>query len=152
MIRVPHPPVISDCRSAFSRLPSGTAPTRWYTKSAAGEERNVLPIHVSHGKQPFVCSEKSKFAEFTNNSGECEIIFHLSGQSAEEVDSIEITPTDVKTMAIWVLGRCSRLGKGGMVTKGLAKTINSMNDARSKVFPDPALRKMIVIQSHSLCC
>ena len=152
MTRDPNPPIISDCRSAFSKLPGGTAPTRWYTKPAAGEERNVLPIHVSSGKRSLVCSEKSRIAKLTNNSGECEIIFHLSGQSAEAVDSIEIVPTDIKAMAIWVLGRCGPLGKGGMVTKGLAKTINAMNDARSKLFPDPALRTMIVIPSHSPCC
>ena len=49
----------------------------------------------------------------------------------------------MKEMAAWVLARCCSAGKGGMVTKGLGNTIDSITDTSSKFFPDPALRKMV---------
>lgn len=48
--RYPTPPNLADCREAFNFLPSGTIPTLWYTKPAAGEQRNVLPLEVHHGQ------------------------------------------------------------------------------------------------------
>ena len=46
----PTPPFLSDCRTAFTYLPSGTVPTLWYNKPTAGEERKVLPLAVHHGE------------------------------------------------------------------------------------------------------
>lgn len=115
----PSPPLLSDCQIAFKNLPSGTAPTAWYTQPAAGEERNVLPLEVYHGT--------------------CDIIFHTSGQSAQSQDPVWIVPNDIKAMAAWVLARCVSGGKGGMVTKGLENTIDPITNSDSKIFPDPAL-------------
>ena len=82
------------------------------------------------------------------HSGDCEIHFHVSGQSFDKVESVEIVPNDIKSMAGWVIGHCASSGKGGMVTKGLKKTIDAMNDASSKVFPDPPLRKWSSSRHH----
>ena len=86
--------------------------------------------------------------KFENISGNCEIHFHLSGQSYDKVESVVILPTDIRQMAAWVIGHCGSTGNGGMVTKGLKKTIDAMNDGRSKMFPDPPLRKIGRLPPH----
>ena len=79
--------------------------------------------------------------------GHCEIHFHLSGQSFDKVESVEIVPNDIRSMAEWVFGHCVSNGQGGMVTKGLKKTMDAMNDGNVKMFPDPPLRELVVYAS-----
>ena len=58
-----------------------------------------------------------------------------------------IVPDDIRSMAAWVFGHCGSTGKGGMVTSGLKRTIDAMNDPSNKVFPDPPLRESFVFPS-----
>lgn len=115
----PDSPKYDDCQSAWIKIPGGTTPIPWYTESAPGQERNVLPLKVSHGT--------------------CEIIFHTSGQSAETVDPTFVVPDDIRGMAAHVLDKCGRSNKGGMVTKGLGKTVDAMLDTSVTRFPNPPL-------------
>ena len=69
----------------------------------------------------------------------------MSGQSAEDLEFVSIMPSDIRDMATWVVGNCGREGKGGMITKGIKKTMDSMNDGSSRRFPDPALRKTVLL-------
>ena len=75
----------------------------------------------------------------------------MSGQSAEDLEFVYIMPSDIRDMARWVVGNCAKEGKGGMITKGIKKTMDSMNDGSSRRFPDPALRKT-VLPIHYICC
>lgn len=73
-------------------------------------------------------------------------MFHVSGQSADRVEYFDIVPNDVITMVGQVMSGCvSGRGNGGMVTKNLRKTTDALGGSGEyKLFPDPALRKMVV--------
>lgn len=49
----------------------------------------------------------------------------------------------MKEMAAWVLRRCVSTGRGGMVTKGLGNTLNSLTGHDGEIFPEPPLRKIV---------
>ena len=53
-------------------------------------------------------------------------------------------------MAAYVLDKCAKSNKGGMVTKGLGKTVDAMLDTSVARFPNPPLRKTMPLTLTAL--
>lgn len=132
----------------MQQLPVSTTATRYYTTYIRGRP-NVLPIIVSHGKQSVLPAKgKGKNSLTDSLLGTCQVVFHVSGQSANRVEYFDIVPNDVVTMAGQVMSGCvSGASNGGMVTKKLRKTTDALGSGEYKLFPDPALREMVVFPS-----
>lgn len=130
------------------QLPVSTRATRYYTTSIRGRPK-VLPIIVGHGKQSVLLAKgRGKNSLADSLLGTCQFVFHVSGQSADRAEYFDIVPYDVVTMAGQVISDCvSGRSNGGMVTKNLRKTTDALGNGDYKLFPDPALRKMVIFPS-----